>query len=46
MKLSGEDLPRHLAKGLAPLYVIHGEALLLVYRGGGFHSCGGTRGRL
>ncbi len=29
MKLSGEDLPRHLAKGLAPLYVIHGEALLL-----------------
>lgn len=29
MKLSGEDLPRHLAKGLAPLYVVHGEALLL-----------------
>ncbi|MEW6562324.1 MAG: DNA polymerase III subunit delta [Pseudomonadota bacterium] len=29
MKLSTEDLPRHLAKGLAPLYVIHGEALLL-----------------
>jgi len=29
MKLSSEDLPRHLAKGLAPLYVIHGEALLL-----------------
>lgn len=29
MKLSGDDLPRHLAKGLAPLYVIHGEALLL-----------------
>ena len=29
MKLSGKDLPRHLAKGLAPLYVIHGEALLL-----------------
>ncbi len=29
MKLSVEDLPRHLAKGLAPLYVIHGEALLL-----------------
>lgn len=29
MKLSGEDLPRHLAKGLAPLYVIHGEAMLL-----------------
>lgn len=29
MKLSGEDLPHHLAKGLAPLYVVHGEALLL-----------------
>ncbi len=29
MKLSAEDLPRHLAKGLAPLYVIHGDALLL-----------------
>ena len=29
MKLSAEELPRHLAKGLAPLYVIHGEALLL-----------------
>lgn len=29
MKLSSEDLPRHLAKGLSPLYVIHGEALLL-----------------
>ena len=29
MKLQTEDLPRHLAKGLAPLYVIHGEALLL-----------------
>ena len=29
MKLSPEDLPRHLAKGLAPLYVIHGDALLL-----------------
>ena len=29
MKLSGEDLPRHLAKGLAPLYVVHGGALLL-----------------
>lgn len=29
MKLSSEGLPRHLAKGLAPLYVIHGEALLL-----------------
>ncbi len=29
MKISSEDLPRHLAKGLAPLYVIHGGALLL-----------------
>jgi len=29
MKLSAEELPRHLAKGLAPLYVIHGEAMLL-----------------
>lgn len=29
MKLSAEDLPRHLAKGLAPLYVIHGDAPLL-----------------
>lgn len=29
MKLSTEDLPRHLAKGLAPLYVIHGEEMLL-----------------
>lgn len=29
MKLSSEDLPRHLARGLAPLYVIHGDAPLL-----------------
>jgi DNA polymerase-3 subunit delta len=29
MKLSCEDLPRHLAKGLEHLYVIYGEALLL-----------------
>ena len=29
MKLLGEDLPRHFAKGLAPLYVIHGSAMLL-----------------
>jgi len=29
MKLAIEDLPRHLAKGLAPLYVIHGDAMLL-----------------
>jgi DNA polymerase-3 subunit delta len=29
MKLSADDLPRHLASGLKPLYVVHGEALLL-----------------
>ncbi len=29
MKLTVEDLPRHLSKGLAPLYVVHGEAMLL-----------------
>lgn len=29
MKLSVEDLPRHLSKGLQPLYVIHGAALLV-----------------
>lgn len=29
MRLSSEDLPRHLAKGLGSLYVIHGEAMLL-----------------
>jgi DNA polymerase-3 subunit delta len=29
MKLPGEDLSRHLASGLKPLYVVHGEALLL-----------------
>jgi DNA polymerase-3 subunit delta len=29
VNVSSEDLPRHLAKGLGPLYVIHGEALLL-----------------
>lgn len=29
MRISSEDLPRQLAKGLAPLYVIHGEAMLL-----------------
>jgi DNA polymerase-3 subunit delta len=29
MRISTEDLPQHLAKGLGPLYVIHGEALLL-----------------
>jgi DNA polymerase-3 subunit delta len=29
VKLGADDLPRHLSKGLAPLYVIHGEALLL-----------------
>ncbi len=29
MKISTEDLPQHLSKGLGSLYVIHGEALLL-----------------
>jgi DNA polymerase-3 subunit delta len=29
MKLAIEDLSRHLSKGLQPLYVIHGAALLL-----------------
>src|SRR5512143_81354 len=29
MKLSGDDLPRHLSSGLQALYVIHGEALLM-----------------
>ena len=29
MKLLAEDVPRHLAQGLSPLYVIHGEELLL-----------------
>ncbi len=29
MKLLGEDLARHLASGLKPLYAIHGDALLL-----------------
>jgi DNA polymerase III subunit delta len=29
MKLASEELPRHLAKGLAPLYVIHGDEHLL-----------------
>jgi DNA polymerase-3 subunit delta len=29
MRLNSEDLPRHLAKGLSGLYVVHGEALLL-----------------
>ncbi len=29
MHLSNDDLPRQLAKGLSPLYVIHGDALLL-----------------
>lgn len=30
MQLTGEALPRHLASGLKPLYVVHGDALLLV----------------
>lgn len=29
MKLLGDDLARHLASGLKPLYAIHGDALLL-----------------
>lgn len=29
MRISTDDLPQHLSKGLSPLYVIHGEALLL-----------------
>ena len=29
MKISCEDVPQHLSKGLGSLYVIHGEALLL-----------------
>lgn len=28
--LASDDLPRHLASGLKPLYVVHGDALLLV----------------
>ena len=30
MSISSEDLPRHLASGLKPLYVVFGDALLLV----------------
>lgn len=29
MKISSDDLPRQLARGLAPLYVVHGDGLLL-----------------
>lgn len=29
MRIAAEDLPQHLKKGLGPLYVVHGEALLL-----------------
>ncbi len=29
MQINSEDLPRHLASGLKPLYVVHGDALLL-----------------
>lgn len=29
MQISSEDLQRHLASGLKPLYVVHGDALLL-----------------
>ncbi|TAN74722.1 MAG: DNA polymerase III subunit delta [Gallionella sp.] len=30
MTITSEDLPRHLASGLKPLYVVYGDALLLV----------------
>lgn len=30
MAISSEDLPRHLSSGLKPLYVVYGDALLLV----------------
>lgn len=29
MRISSDELPRHLAQGLAPLYVVFGDALLL-----------------
>ncbi|MBK9161591.1 MAG: DNA polymerase III subunit delta [Nitrosomonadales bacterium] len=29
MQITSEELPRHLASGLKPLYVVHGDALLL-----------------
>ncbi|MFM2396949.1 MAG: polymerase subunit delta, partial [Pseudomonadota bacterium] len=29
MRISSEDLPRQLAKGLAPLYVVYGDGILL-----------------
>ena len=29
MRINSEELPRHIAKGLGSLYVVHGEALLL-----------------
>ena len=29
MQITSEDLPRHLASGLKPLYVVYGDALLL-----------------
>lgn len=34
MKLSADDLPRHLASGLKPLYVVHGGAQLLCIEAG------------
>lgn len=34
MKLASEDLPRHLAQGLKPLYVVHGAAMLLAIEAG------------
>lgn len=34
MKLTSEELPQHLARGLKPLYVIHGDAHLLAFETG------------
>lgn len=34
MQIACTDLPRHLASGLKPLYVIHGDALLLAIEAG------------
>jgi DNA polymerase-3 subunit delta len=34
VNLNSEDLPRHLQAGLKPLYVVHGEALLLAIEAG------------
>jgi len=34
MNLTSEELPRHLSSGLKPLYVVHGDALLLAIEAG------------